>query len=400
MKKNNPNDPIAPETGMAASFPTIRPFVDPMRAAQNDPVSADEEPDLVDPAVGSANVGAELSSEENTGRKREVDPRENPMWCRIEAPPAGAWAQYKAHATKWLHTNLPICWRRLRQAGSKSAAALQRGMRSLFVRPAHVRKQKKKRDRIRQTDRERVYKLRGYTTVESVIAKRKAQRRFRIAQRLTITLMCVGLLGYVVFRNNPFTDFEEWMRMVGIHKAQNLAFHQYAFPLVVMHPEPEVEHAEAEQEDVREETQAPVLSPSLDWDADNDFTQRIMQDGREGERFYILAYPDAGALKSELERCVRTIAPSDYAQLTADQKIGTVLVLLPKEGDQNTYRFSTVVQSGAIIDLTALPVAQTLTEPIVYAIGFLSEHELHGYSFDVEVQQATSTNGRNQPSHS
>ncbi len=223
--------------------------------------------------------------------------------------------------------------------------------------------------RIRRTDRERVYKLRGYTTFEKVNAKRKAQRRFKLAQRILITVLCIGSLGYIAFSNNPFTDVDELLRIIGIRNTVSISFQQFAFPLVLTE---------------NTDTTVSEITP------DQDFARLILDNGTEDDVFHYQAYRDIDALKAVLAGCRRTISDEDIAKIARDHKIGTILVLLAKEGNTSTYRFSDVRQSGVMVDVSATSIASTGGDSVVYFIGMISDKSYLGYSFDI-IPVATST---------
>ncbi len=385
MKKNNPDDPISPDSGLAPSTPIVRPIGEPVMPIPGDGLMPEPQPST--PIERNPISDESIEEGEAAGAERAA----SPVLRRIEATQPGKFPAIKARLSDQFHVILPVWTQRIKPYLARAVGFSRRCFQTLFVAPFRkkAKTKRKRKDTIRQTDRERVYKLRGFTTVESVIAKRKAQRRFRIAQRITITLMCVGLLGYIAFRNNPFTDYDEWMRMIGIHKTKTLDFHQYAFPLVEVYPEPGTEIEGIEDSETDENLiETEVRTPS-EWTAENDWVQRIIENGREDERFYILAYPGIGALKSELDTCIRTLSASDYARLAATKNLGTVLVILPKDGDPNTYRFTSITQSGAIIDVAAIPVEHTGGGSVIYIIGFQNSQALHGYSFDIEVDPST-----------
>lgn len=334
------------------------------------------------PATGPDVADSEMISEEEEIPSHPHDMESDPVLRRVRVTHATRFDKVKASVQFFVTKDLPNGLRRLGPILSRGAASFLLFVKSLFSKKARSihRRKKKSRNKIRQTDRERVYKLRGYTTYEKVIAKRKAQRRFRIAQRITITLMCVGLLGFVAFRNNPFTDIDEMLRIIGIRNSVGIPFHQYAFPLVLIEPDSD---DNGDGGETGETESPPELTP------ENDFAQLVKANGREDDRFHILAYEGVIPLREDLEACRLTVAASDFAQLTTNRKVGTILVLLPKQGDVSTYRFTDVRQSGVIVDISALPITTTGGANRVYMIGLLSDKPYHGYSYDVTTQAPT-----------
>lgn len=265
--------------------------------------------------------------------------------------------------------NIPVM-HYLQIAGTYIGRLALRSKRALRGFARHIRSQRENRKSqkktlaVKQTDRERVYKLRGYTTMEKVNAKRGAQRRFKFVQRAFITLLCVGALCYVAFKNNPFTDIDELLRIIGIQQTQSIAFRQFEVSLAVIDPAG---------------TTAGEIPPEAD------FAQIMAKDGREGDLFYIKAYKNMAELQAVMAECRRKIPDADMQRISADREIGTILVLLCKEGTNHIYRFSAVDQTGVIIDVTATSVAAGSVVPRLFVIGLMSGKNYSAYSFDVVI---------------
>lgn len=69
---------------------------------------------------------------------------------------------------------------------------------------------------IRRVGKERVYRLKGYTTVAKINRKRQSERQQRFLRRVLLILF--GILLAILLANvyNPIKDFSEWYRIVGV----------------------------------------------------------------------------------------------------------------------------------------------------------------------------------------
>ena len=267
---------------------------------------------------------------------------------------------------------LPTFFRKTRRTILVVASESRNSLRLLFDQIKKGRSsqgKRKKPDKIKRTSRERVYKLRGYTTIEKVNAKRKAQRRFKLAQRVLITALCVSVLGYFAFKNNPFTDVDELLRIIGIRKTQSVLFHQFIFPVKM----------------VEGDTPAGDLLP------EEDIIQIVKKNGRANDLFHIMAFEDLDALKVTLSGSKRTLSDEDLLQLSRDRKIGTILLLVEVDESSRSYRFSEITQAGVVIDITATSFASAGGDAKVYVIGLLSSRPFTGYSYDVTIADVQTT---------
>ncbi len=93
------------------------------------------------------------------------------------------------------------------------------GVRSFF---AYYQKQRKADRAIRRNSRERVYRLKGYTTVAKVQRKRQSEKKQRMLRRVLIGI--IALLTVIILFQiyNPFKDMTEWTRILGIDTLKEL----------------------------------------------------------------------------------------------------------------------------------------------------------------------------------
>lgn len=86
-----------------------------------------------------------------------------------------------------------------------------------------LRDDSRKVSKIRRRSREKVYRLRGYTTVDKIRRKRQSQSRQRILRRLILALLAI-LSIYLLFQlYNPVRDWDEWSRILGFQTEQRAA---------------------------------------------------------------------------------------------------------------------------------------------------------------------------------
>jgi len=82
---------------------------------------------------------------------------------------------------------------------------------------------RRKADRsIRRNSRERVYRLKGYTTVEKVNRKRQSEKRQRLLRRILISIIALMTLILLFQLYNPFKDLTEWYRILGVDSFSEL----------------------------------------------------------------------------------------------------------------------------------------------------------------------------------
>lgn len=82
---------------------------------------------------------------------------------------------------------------------------------------------RRKADRsIRRNSRERVYRLKGYTTVEKINRKRQSEKRQRLLRRALISIIALLTLILLFQLYNPFKDLTEWYRILGVDSFSEL----------------------------------------------------------------------------------------------------------------------------------------------------------------------------------
>ncbi|NCA97824.1 MAG: hypothetical protein EOM08_00675 [Clostridia bacterium] len=69
---------------------------------------------------------------------------------------------------------------------------------------------------IRRVGQERVYRLKGYTTVAKINRKRQSERQQRFLRRILLILFAVLLAILLMNVYNPIQDLSEWYRIIGI----------------------------------------------------------------------------------------------------------------------------------------------------------------------------------------
>ena len=89
--------------------------------------------------------------------------------------------------------------------------------------PGHAAASSKKNiGRIRRRGREKVYRLKGYTTVAKINRKRQSERQQRFLRRLMIGIILILILILLFYLYNPVKNIDEWYRVLGIDKLSDL----------------------------------------------------------------------------------------------------------------------------------------------------------------------------------
>ena len=76
---------------------------------------------------------------------------------------------------------------------------------------------------IKRVGQERVYRLKGYTTVAKINRKRQSERQQRFLRRVLLVLF--GFLLAILLANvyNPIKDFSEWYQIIGVRHLTDTA---------------------------------------------------------------------------------------------------------------------------------------------------------------------------------
>lgn len=92
------------------------------------------------------------------------------------------------------------------------------------------RKQRKVDRSIRRNSRERVYRLKGYTTIAKVNRKRQSEERQRLLRRLLIGIIAILTLFLLFQIYNPVKDLSEWYRVLGVKSFNDLTIQSTTSP--------------------------------------------------------------------------------------------------------------------------------------------------------------------------
>lgn len=88
--------------------------------------------------------------------------------------------------------------------------------------PETARPVKAKTKPIRRRSRQKVYRLKGYTTVAKINHKRQSERQQRFLRQLLVLLISILLLFLLFQLYNPIKDLSEWYRIIGIRDISDL----------------------------------------------------------------------------------------------------------------------------------------------------------------------------------
>lgn len=97
------------------------------------------------------------------------------------------------------------------------------GMRDALEHTVQAYRKRRANDRsIRRNSRERVYRLKGYTTVAKVNRKYASERRQRLLRRILTAIIIILSLILLIQLYNPIKDLSEWYRIIGIDNLSSL----------------------------------------------------------------------------------------------------------------------------------------------------------------------------------
>lgn len=83
-------------------------------------------------------------------------------------------------------------------------------------------RRKKMSQRIRRLGKERIYRLKGYTTVAKINRKRHAERQQRFLRKFLFLIISFLILILLFTIYNPFKDLSELYRIIGIKDFSDL----------------------------------------------------------------------------------------------------------------------------------------------------------------------------------
>ena len=75
---------------------------------------------------------------------------------------------------------------------------------------------------IRRRSRQKVYRLKGYTTVAKINHKRQSEQQQRILRHILVALISILLLFLLFQLYNPIKDLSEWYRIIGVEDISKL----------------------------------------------------------------------------------------------------------------------------------------------------------------------------------
>jgi hypothetical protein len=103
---------------------------------------------------------------------------------------------------------------------------------------AQIPRRRKKTPPIRRTGRQRVYRLKGYTTVAKVNRKHNAELQQQLLRKLLLFIGVILLLIILFHLFNPVSDLSELYRIIGISDIADLTENNPLFPDISPTPRP------------------------------------------------------------------------------------------------------------------------------------------------------------------
>ena len=91
-----------------------------------------------------------------------------------------------------------------------------------FVSQAVRRQRVRQKQKIRRHSVERVYRLKGYTTVAKINRKRQAERQQRFLRKFLFLIIALLIFIFLFTMYNPFKDLTELYRIIGIDDFSDL----------------------------------------------------------------------------------------------------------------------------------------------------------------------------------
>lgn len=99
---------------------------------------------------------------------------------------------------------------------------------------------------IRRHGRQKVYRLKGYTTVAKVNRKRQAERQQRLLRRALLFVIVIVAIILMYNYINPFKNIAEWYRFIGVSSLSEIISGKTTGPLITTgSPETTIEISES-----------------------------------------------------------------------------------------------------------------------------------------------------------
>ena len=99
-----------------------------------------------------------------------------------------------------------------------------------------VPQKKKKIPPIKRRSRQRVYRLKGYTTVAKVNRKHQAEMQQQFLRKVLLYISIILMVIILFSIYNPFRDMSEWYRIIGISDLSDLTQDNPLFPDITPSP--------------------------------------------------------------------------------------------------------------------------------------------------------------------
>ncbi len=87
--------------------------------------------------------------------------------------------------------------------------------------------------KLRRTGRERIYRLKGYTTVAKINRKRHAERQQRFLRKFLFVFIAILIVILLFTIYNPFKDMSELKKILGIESVDDLTKTRYTIATTI-----------------------------------------------------------------------------------------------------------------------------------------------------------------------
>ncbi len=122
-----------------------------------------------------------------------------------------------------IHTWTDVRHRRIRNTSVQRVNATDQKETTANISQIIDQRKKKKIRPIRRRNRQRVYRLLGYTTVSKINSRRKSEKRQRLLRQFLLFLIIIFVIILLFNLYNPIRDLAEWYRIIGIKDIKELA---------------------------------------------------------------------------------------------------------------------------------------------------------------------------------